>query len=553
MAKQMLFDHEARSAIKRGIEKVGQSVRHTLGPRGRSIVIDKSWGAPNVTDDGSTVADEIELVDPYENIGAQMIKEAASKTSDTAGDGTTTACVLAEAIFIEGVKRVTTGVGGIALARGISKCVEQVVEHLKKISRPAKGRKEIEQVATVSSKSDPLVGKSLADAIDKVGHDGAITIEEGKGIETEIEVVEGMQFDRGYLTPHFVTDQESVTCVLEEPYILIHEDKLSSVNKLIPLLETVSSLKKPLLVIAEDIEGEALATLVVNKIRGILQVCAVKAPGYGDRRRAMLEDIAIMTNAKPIFKDLGIDLEKVGVEYLGRAKRVVVDSENTTITEGAGSTAKIKERVAQIRKEMEDTDSDYDREKLQERLSKLSGGVAQINVGAATEVEMKGRKARFDDALHAVRAALEEGIVPGGGVALLRAAGVLDSVKLTGDAAFAKDVVRKALEAPIRLIAANSGVEGSIVARKVSEGKDDFGYDAENAEYGKMFEKGIVDPTKVVRSALLNAASVASALLTADCIIVEEEEEDAGPKAGMGMPPGMGGMGGMSGMGGGMM
>jgi chaperonin GroEL len=548
MAKQMFFDHEARNAIRRGIEKVGQSIRFTLGPRGRSIVVDRSWGAPNVTDDGSTIADEIELIEPNENVGAQMVKEAASKTSDSAGDGTTTACVLAEAIFMEGLKRVTTGVNGIMLARGIQKCVDAVVTELKKLSRPAKGRKEIEQVATVSSKSDPLVGKSLADAIDKVGHDGAITIEEGKSIETEVDVVEGMQFDRGYLTPHFVTDSEMVTCVLEEPYILIHEDKLSSVNKLIPLLETISSLKKPLLVIAEDIEGEALATLVVNKLRGILQCCAVKAPGYGDRRRAMLEDIAIMTGAKPIFKDLGIDLEKVNVEYLGRAKRVVVDSENTTITEGAGSTAKIKERIALIRKEMEDTDSDYDREKLQERLSKLSGGVAQINVGAATEVEMKGRKARFDDALHAVRAALEEGIVPGGGVALLRAVAALEDVKLAGDAAFAREVMRKALEAPARLISANSGVDGAVVTKKILAGKDDFGYDAEAGEYVKMFNRGIVDPTKVVRCAIQNAASVASSLLTVDCIVTDEPADEDEEKGGMGAPPGMGGMGGMGGM-----
>ncbi len=546
MAPKMLaFDSEARAALMRGVTKLADAVKSTLGPRGRNAILDKGWGAPTVTKDGVSVAEEIELKDKYENMGAQLVKQAASKTSDVAGDGTTTATVLTEAIFREALKNITAGASAMALNRGIQKAVDAVVEELAKLAKPinVNSDQEIIQIGTISANGDKEVGKQLAEALKKVGKDGVITIEEGKGTETTVEVVEGMQFDRGYLSPHFVTDPERMECVFENCLILIHEDKISNAKNLVPLLEQISKAGKPLLIIAEDVDGEALATLVVNKLRGTIQVCAVKAPGYGDRRKAMLQDIAILTGAEPVLKDLGTKLENLKMSALGVAKKVVIDADNTTILEGAGDTKAIQGRIEQIRREIDATTSDYDREKLQERLAKLAGGVAEINVGAMTESEMKARKALIEDALHATRAAVAEGIVPGGGVALLRCLPALDALKLKGDEATGVDIVRRALEEPIRQIAENAGYEGAVVARKVLEGKGAFGFNADTGEYGDMLKMGIVDPAKVTRTALQNAASVAGLLLTTDACIAEKPQ----PKK-PAMPPG-GGMGGMGGMG----
>jgi chaperonin GroEL len=540
MAKQLLFEQSARESLKRGVQKIAAAIRPTLGPRGRTVVIDKSWGAPTVTKDGSTVCEEVELTDPYENMAAKMIKEAASKTSDQAGDGTTTSAVLAEAIFLDGLRVVTAGGNPIAIGRGIKAAAGAVVEELKKLAEPLdpKDRDRVIQVGAIAAGSDQAVGTMLADAFGKVGKDGAIAVEEGKGIRTEIKIVEGMQFDRGFLSPHFVTSPASVECVLENALILIHEDKLSSAVKLVPLLEKIAAAKRPLLVIAEEVEGEALATLVVNKLRGILAACAVKAPGYGDRRKAMLEDIGILTAGRPVFKDLGVELETAGLEILGQAKKVIVDADYTTILTGAGDSKRIQARVSQIRKELEESDSDYDREKLQERLSKLSGGVAQVNVGAASETELKERKRRVEDALHSVRAALEEGVVPGGGVALVRAAKALDGLKPEGDMKIGVDLVRKALEAPLRVIAGNAGEDPSLTLRRVREGKDGFGYDAEKREFRDLKAAGVVDPVKVTRHALLNAASVSGLLLSAEAMVAEipEEENALGAQAPGGAP-----------------
>jgi len=546
MPKQLLFEQQAREALKEGVIKLAAAVKSTLGPRGRNAVLDKGWGGPTVTKDGVTVAEEIELKDPYENLGAQMVKEVASKTSTIAGDGTTTATVLAEAIYLEGLKNVTAGADPMAVNRGIKKAVEAVIEQLKKISTPVKGAEDIKHIAAIASNNNAEIGAMIADAMDKVGKDGVITIEEGKTMETHVDVVEGMQFDRGYLSPYFVTNPDSMTVELENPLILIHEEKISSVAKLVPLLEKLAQSKQPLLIIAEDIEGEALATLVVNKLRGTLRCAAVKAPGYGDRRKAMMDDIAILAAGKPVFKDLGIDLESVKITDLGRAKKVTITSENTTITEGAGKKADIQARIAQIRNEIDKTDSDYDREKLQERLAKLSGGIAQINVGAATETEMKSKKALLEDALHATRAAIEEGIVPGGGVAFVRAQKALEKLEATGDEKVGVDIVRRALDAPLKQIVENAGEDGPVVLKKVKEGKTSFGFNADTIEYGDMIEMGIIDPTKVARCALQNAASVAGLMLTTECLITDlpKDEEE------MSMPPG--GMGGMGGMGGGM-
>jgi len=553
MAKQLAFNVEARDALKRGVEKLARSVKATLGPKGRNAVLDKSWGSPTVTKDGVTVAEEIELSDPYENMGAQLVKEVASKTSDVAGDGTTTATVLAEAIYLEGLKNVTAGADPMAIQRGLQLGAQAIVGALKKLSRPVKEKQEIAQIGTIAANGEAEVGKMIAEAMDKVGKDGVITVEEGKGIETSVDVVEGMQFDRGYLSPHFVTDPDAMTAVLEKACVLIHEEKISAVKDLVPLLEQCSRESKPLLIIAEDIEGEALATLVVNKLRGTVKCCAVKAPGYGDRRKAMLEDIATLTGGKAIFKDLGIKLETVRTSDLGRADKIEVDADNTTIIKGAGSTTAVKGRVDQIRAEIDATTSDYDREKLQERLAKLAGGVAQINVGAATETEMKERKARVEDALHATRAAIEEGIVPGGGVAFLRCLKALDGVKAKGDTAVGVEIVRRALSLPAATIAQNASVEGAVVVKKILESKSNtFGYDAAKDKYADMLESGIVDPTKVSRCALENAVSVAGLLLTTGCIVAdipEKEKAPAAPPGGMG--GGMGGMG-MGGMGGGM-
>ncbi|MBI3271136.1 MAG: chaperonin GroEL [Planctomycetes bacterium] len=521
MAKQLLFDREAREAVKRGVEKMARAVTCTLGPRGRSVVLDKGWGSPGVTQDGATVADEIELIDAYENIGAQMVKQAASKTSDAAGDGTTTATVLTQALFLGGLRCVVAGAHPMALNRGIKKAADAISEAILKSAKKIEGSKEIQQIATLAAKNDARIGEMISKSMDRVGRDGVITVDEGKGMETEVKVVEGMQFDRGFLSPHFVTNPDSVRVELDEPYILIHEDKLSSVRKLLPILEAVSAEKKALLIIAEDVDGEALATLVVNKLRGVVQCAAVKAPGYGDRRKAMLEDIAVITGGEFIGKDRGIDLEKVGVEILGRAKRVTIDSENTTLVEGAGGSKEIKARVAQIRYEIDKATSDYDKEKLQERLAKLTGGVAQIRVGAATESEMKERKSRVEDALHATRAALDEGVVPGGGVALLRAASALDGLKLEGDEALGAKVLRDSLEQPLRIIAQNAGADGSVPLHKVKTGTGNFGYDADLNRYGDLVEFGILDPAKVVRTALQNAVSAATMLLTTDCLITE--------------------------------
>jgi chaperonin GroEL len=557
-AKQLVYSDEARQKLLSGVSKLARAVRSTLGPRGRNAVLDKGWGSPNVTKDGVTVAEEIELADPYENMGAQLVKEAASKTSDVAGDGTTTATVIAEAVYREGIKMISAGHDPMALTRGIQKAVDKVVERLASMAEKIdpNDEKSITEVATIASNNNREIGAKLAEAMKLVGaSNGVITVEEGKANETEVVVVQGMQFDRGYLSPHFVTNQEQVICELENPYILIFEEKISSAKSIIPLLETVSRKKEPLIIIAEDVEGDALATLVLNKLKGILQVCAVKAPGYGDRRKAMLEDIATLTGGKAIFKDLGIQLENIQLRDLGRAKKVKVDAENTTITEGAGNTKDIEGRCEMIRREITTTDSEYDREKLQERLAKLAGGVAQLKVGAATETEMKERKALYEDALHATRAAIAEGIVPGGGVALLRAREVLNDLKLEGDEASGVQVVKNVLEMPARAIAENAGLDGSVVVHKILRNKDkNFGYDADKGAYTDLRKEGIVDPVKVTRSALQNGASVACLLLTTEsCVadIPEEKKEDAHHHHhdhGMGGMGGMG-MGGMGGMG----
>jgi chaperonin GroEL len=546
-AKQLQFDENARHALLRGVEKLARAVKATLGPSGRNVILDKKFGSPTITKDGVTVAKEIELEDPYENMGAQLVREVASKTSDIAGDGTTTATVLAESIYKEGLRNVTAGANPTSLQRGINKAVEAVVEELKKISKKVSDRTEIAQVATVSANWDKTIGEIIADAMDKVGKDGTITVEEAKSIETTLEVVEGMQFDKGYLSPYFVTNAEDMEAVLDTPYILIHEKKISSLKDMLPLLEKVAKAGRPLLIIAEDVEGEALATLVVNKLRGTLQVCAVKAPGFGDRRKAMLEDIAVLTGGKCITEDLGIKLENVKLEELGKAKRVTIDKENTTIVEGSGKNADIQGRVAQIRRQIEETTSDYDREKLQERLAKLAGGVAVINVGAATETEMKEKKARVEDALHATRAAVEEGIVPGGGVAFIRAQKALDNIKgLEGDEAVGVQIIRRAIEEPTRQLADNAGQEGALIVQEIKKRKGNEGYDVASGEYKDLVKAGIVDPTKVTRSALQNAASISGLLLTTEAIITELPEKEKGG----GMPPGGmgGGMGGMGGM-----
>jgi len=535
--KRIMYDQESREAIKKGVSALAKAVKVTLGPRGRNVILERKFGAPTITKDGVTVAKEIELKDTFENMGAQMVKEVASKTSDVAGDGTTTATVLAEAIFTEGLKNVAAGANPMALKQGIEKAVEAIIEELKKMSVKVKGKEEIAQVGTIAANNDKEVGNMIAEAMEKVGKDGVITLEEGKSLKTEVEWVEGMQFDKGYISPYFVTEPQSMKAVLEDCFILIYEKKISAVKDLLPILEKVAHSGKPLLVIAEEVEGEALTTLVVNRLRGTLKICAVKSPGYGDRRKAMMEDIAIMTGGKAIFEDLGIELEKVDMEYLGRAKKVVVDKENTTIIEGAGSSSAIQGRINQIRKEMETSTSDYDKEKLQERLAKMTGGVAKINVGAATEVEMKEKKARIDDALHATKAAVEEGILPGGGVALLRSIDALDKIKAKGDVATGIDIVRRALESPLKQIADNAGFNGAVVVQNVRAGKPGFGFDADKCEYVDMVKSGIIDPTKVVRSALENAASVSALLLTTEAIIGEiKEAKDKGP--GGGMPPG---------------
>ena len=560
-AKQLLFKEDARMAIKRGVTKLANAVKCTLGPRGRNAVLDKGWGSPTITKDGVSVAEEIELKDPYENMGAKLVKEVASKTSDIAGDGTTTATVLAEAIFNNGLKCVSAGIDPVALNRGMKAAVDSVVENLQGMSKGIKGQTDIANIGTIASNNDSEVGKMIANAMEKVGKDGVITVEEGKSITSDVDVVEGMQFDRGYLSPHFATDKESMKVELKDAYVLIHEEKISNIKGIVPLLEKVSKTKKPLLIIAEDVDGEALATLVINNIRGTIVCAAVKAPGYGDRRKAMMDDIAILTGGKAVVKDLGIELESIELKDLGTVKKVNIDSENTIIINGGGSAKDISARINQIRREVEETTSDYDREKLQERLAKLSGGVAQINVGASTETEMKEKKARVEDALHATRAAIAEGVLPGGGVALLRASEALDDLTLKGDEHFGVDIIKNALSEPIKQISRNAGLEGAVVVRNILKSKDKaFGYDAEKEEYGNLIESGVIDPTKVTRSALQNALSIASILLTSDCLISEiPSKEDAMMPPGGGMPgggmggmgggmPGMGGMGGMGGM-----
>jgi chaperonin GroEL len=526
MAKQLIFSEEARRQILSGVEQLARAVKVTLGPKGRNVVIDKKFGSPTITKDGVSVAKEIELEDPYQNMGAQMVKEVAEKTSDSAGDGTTTATVLAEAIYREGLKNVTAGANPMALKRGIEKAVEKVVEELKKLSTPIKDKKEVAQVASIAANCDTAIGDLIAEAMDKVGKDGVITVEEAKSMATTLEVVEGMQFDQGYLSPYFVTDAERMEVILEDPYILIHEKKISSLKDLLPLLEKIARTGKPLLIIAEEVEGEALATLVVNKIRGTLQCASVKAPGYGDRRKAMLEDIAVLTGGKALTEDLGIKLENVDIEDLGRAKRVKIDKENTTVVEGAGKTQTINGRIAQIKKQIEGTDSDYDREKLQERLAKLAGGVAVINVGAATETEMKEKKARVEDALHATRAAVEEGIIPGGGVGLLRCIVSLDKIKGEDDERIGMDIVKRALEEPIRQLTFNAGLEGSVIVQRVKQEKANIGFNVASGEYTDMVEAGVIDPTKVTRTALQNAASIAALLLTTEALIADRPEKD---------------------------
>lgn len=562
MAKLLTFDEEARKRLLSGVSKLSRAVASTLGPRGRNAVLDKGWGAPKVTKDGVTVAEDIELEDPYENVAVQLVKEAASKTNDVAGDGTTTATVLAEAIYRHGLKYITAGCGAMSLTRGAQKAVDAVVAELAKMSKPVKAndREQIARVASIAGNNDPEIGEILADALLKVGKDGVITVEEGRQVTTEVTLVEGMQFDRGYLSPHFITNEDDQECVLENCRVLIHEAKISSAKDLVPVLEAIAKDGSTLLIIAEDIEGEALATLVVNKMRGIVKVAAVKAPGYGDRRKAMLEDLAVLTGGKAFFKDLGIKLDKVQLSDLGRAKTIRIDADKTILVEGAGKKADISGRAEQIRREIENTDSEYDREKLQERLAKLAGGVAVIKVGAATETEMKERKDLVDDALAATRAAIEEGIVPGGGVALLRCGGAIEALGLKGDEALGAELIRNVLEMPLRMIASNAGLDGAVVANRVKkEKKANFGYDAMNNQYGDMIAFGVVDPAKVVRTSLQNATSVAALLLTTDCIIVEEPaKEEAGGDdhhhdhdgmGGMGgMGGGMGGMGGMPGM-----
>jgi chaperonin GroEL len=539
-AKQLQFDENARHTLLRGIEKLAKAVKATLGPSGRNVILDKKFGSPTITKDGVTVAKEIELEDPYENMGAQLVREVASKTSDVAGDGTTTATILAESIYREGLRNVTAGANPTSLQRGIMKGVDAIVEELKKLSKKVSDRTEIAQVATVSANWDKTIGEIIADAMDKVGKDGTITVEEAKSIETTLEVVEGMQFDKGYLSPYFVTNAEDMEAVLENAYILIYEKKISSLKDLLPLLEKVAKAGRPLLIISEDVEGEALATLVVNKLRGTLQVCAVKAPGFGDRRKAMLEDIAVLTGGRLISEDLGIKLENIKLEDLGRAKRITIDKENTTIVEGEGKKADIQGRVAQIRRQIEETTSDYDKEKLQERLAKLAGGVAVINVGAATETEMKEKKARVEDALHATRAAVEEGIVAGGGVAFLRTQKALDNIKdLEPDEKVGVAIVRRAIEEPTRQLADNAGKEGALVVEEVKKRKGNEGYDVSADEYTDLVKAGIVDPTKVTRTALQNAASIAGLLLTTEALVTEIPEKEKTPP----MPPG--GMGGM--------
>ncbi len=546
MSKMLLYQDEGRRKLLSGVEQLARAVKVTLGPKGRNVVIDKKFGSPTITKDGVTVAKEIDLEDPYENMGAQMVKEVAEKTSDIAGDGTTTATVLAEAIYREGLKNVTAGANPMALKRGIEKAVERIVEELEKLAKPinAREKKEVAQVASIAANGDNAIGDQIAEAMEKVGKDGVITVEEAKTTATTLELVEGMQFDQGYLSPYFVTDAERMECILEDAYILIHEKKIASLKDLLPLLEKIARSGKPLLIIAEEVEGEALATLVVNNLKRTFVSCAVKAPGYGDRRKAMLEDIAILTGGKAITEDLGIKLENVDLEDLGKAKKVKIDKENTTIVEGSGKQAAVSARIAQIKKQIDETDSDYDKEKLQERLAKLAGGVAVINVGAATESEMKEKKARVEDALHATRAAVEEGIIPGGGVALIRCIPALDKVKLDGDEKIGVDIVRRSLEEPIRQITENAGLEGSVVVQRVKQEKTNVGYDVSQDDYVDMIEAGVIDPKKVTRSALQNAASIASLLLTTEALIVDKPEKEAAGMQG-GMPPGgMGGMGG---------
>jgi chaperonin GroEL len=543
MAKQLLFNEEARSSILKGVSLLTDAVKATLGPKGKNVIIDKKYGAPTITKDGVTVAKEIELKDTFENMGAQLVREVASKTSDVAGDGTTTATVLAHAIYSNGIKHVVAGSNPMDIKRGIEKAVERVVEELKKISKNVQDKKEIAQVGTISANNDATIGELIADAMDKVGKDGVITVEEAKSMATSLDVVEGMQFDRGYTSPYFVTDPDRMECNLEDAYILIHEKKISAMKDLLPILEQTAKMGKPLLIIAEEVEGEALATLVVNKLRGTIQVCAVKAPGFGERRKAMLEDIAILTGGTAVSEDLGIKLESIKLDDLGRAKKITVDKENTTIVEGAGEAAKIQGRVKQIKAQIDETTSDYDREKLQERLAKIVGGVAVINVGAATETEMKEKKARVEDALHATRAAVEEGVVPGGGVALIRCVAALNDLKLENhDQKVGVDIIKRSLEEPIRQIVNNTGLEGSVIVEKVKVSKDaNYGFDAASEQYVDMLKSGIIDPTKVTRYALQNAASVASLMLTTSVMIGDMPEEKAEMPA---MPPG-GGMGGM--------
>ena len=542
-AKKISFDQEAREAIRKGVQKLARAVKVTLGPRGRNVILEKSFGAPTVTKDGVTVAKEIELEDSYENMGAQMVKEVASKTSDNAGDGTTTATVLAEAIYDEGLKNVTAGANPISLQRGINKAVKALVGGLKDLSIEIKETAEIAQVGSIAANNDAEIGTMIAEAMEKVGKDGVITVEEGQSLETTVSLHEGMQFDKGYLSPHFVTSTEDMTCELEDPFILIHEKKLGAIKDIVPLLEKVAQAGKPIVIIAEDVEGEALATLVINKLRGTFSCCAVKAPGFGDRRKAMLEDIATLTGGRAIFEDLGVDLSNIQVTDLGRAKKVVIEKDQCTIIEGAGTADAIKGRIAQIKKELENSSSDYDKEKLQERLAKLVGGVAQINVGAATEIEMKEKKARVEDALHAVRAATEDGIVPGGGVALLRCVSVLDDLEIEGDTeeAIGVDIVRRAVEAPIRQIAENAGLDGAVISEQVKKAKGNQGFNALTNEHVDMVEAGVIDPAKVTRSALENAASIAGLLLTTEAIISEiaDDSKEAAPGGGGGMGGGM--------------
>ena len=541
-AKQLQFDEAARHALLRGIEKLAKTVKATLGPSGRNVILDKKFGSPTITKDGVTVAKEIELEDPYENMGAQLVREVASKTSDIAGDGTTTATVLAESIYREGLRNVTAGATPTSLQRGINKAVEAIVAELARISKKVKDRTEIAQVATVSANWDTAIGNIIADAMDKVGKDGTITVEEAKSIETTLDVVEGMQFDKGYISPYFVTNAETMEANLENAYLLIHEKKITNLKDILPVLEKVAKTGKPLLIISEDVEGEALATLVVNKLRGTINVAAVKAPGFGDRRKAMMEDIAILTGGRCITEDLGLKLENLGLEDLGKAKRISIDKENTTIVEGSGKPSDIQGRVSQIRRQIEETTSDYDREKLQERLAKLAGGVAVINVGAATETEMKEKKARVEDALHATRAAVEEGIVPGGGVALIRAQRVLDGLKLEGDEKIGAEIVRRAIEQPLRTLADNAGLEGALIVSEAKRRKGNEGLNIATNEWVDLVKAGVVDPTKVTRSALQNAASISGLLLTTEALVTEIPQKEA-PSGGGGHPPG--GMGGM--------